>query len=386
MIWVVLVLTVVILLCVIYQESLKKQKKARPLHKNYLKGLNFLLNEQPDKAVDIFIKMLQVDTDTVETHLALARLYRKSGEVDKAIKIHQNLIARPTLEKHFRVLTLNALGQDYLTAGVLDRAERVFDEVITLDERNELALVSLLDIYQQEKNWDKAIEVAEILSLIVSNNLNKDIAHYYCELADYSLNCEEADQALLFVKRALAADKYCVRANFIQAQVYMNSGQYKHALKCLKKVKDQSPEFLFEVVEPLSQCFDKLGDEKGLINYLHECLQQYPQTPLFLSLAEKLREIEGVNLLSQEVHSHVRKQPSVEGVNLFLKLSQSDLPQSNQVVESVCELIDLMVRNRPKYLCESCGFSGKTLRWQCPSCRLWGSVKPIHSYDNLRVC
>src|SRR5690242_4385196 len=130
------------------------------LPRDYLVGLNFLLNEETDKAVDIFVKMLEVDSDTVETHLAVGKLFRRRGEVDRAIRIHQNLIARPQLEKVYREQSLYELGQDYLSAGMLDRAERIFLELVSAKSHSAQALRTLIDIYEQEKDWENAVKTA----------------------------------------------------------------------------------------------------------------------------------------------------------------------------------------------------------------------------------
>src|SRR3990167_8803541 len=154
------------------------------LPRDYLIGLNFLLNEETDKAVDIFIKMLEVDSDTVETHLAVGKLFRRRGEVDRAIRIHQNLIARPQLEKIYKEQSLFELGQDYLSAGMLDRAERVFIELVQAKTHAAQALRILIDIYQQEKDWENAIKVAGQYEAVTRQPMQQVIAHYYCELGE----------------------------------------------------------------------------------------------------------------------------------------------------------------------------------------------------------
>lgn len=152
--------------------------------RDYLIGLNFLLNEETDKAVDIFIKMLEVDSDTVETHLTVAKLFRRRGEVDRAIRIHQNLIARPQLEREYREQSLYELGQDYLSAGMHDRAERIFLDLVNTKSHSMQALQTLIDIYQQGKDWNNAIQMAAKYESISRQNMQPVIAQYYCELAD----------------------------------------------------------------------------------------------------------------------------------------------------------------------------------------------------------
>ena len=174
----------------------------------YLVGLNYLLNEQPDKAVDVFIKMLEVDSEMVETHLALGTLFRRRGEADRAIRIHQNLIARPNLSKELRLQALLALGEDYLKAGVLDRAERVLLEFTEIAS-GEIAIIGLrhlLDIYQQEKRWDLAINIANKL-LTHGEPYQRNIAHYYCELALQAKAQSQLEQTQRYLKRALEIEQ-----------------------------------------------------------------------------------------------------------------------------------------------------------------------------------
>lgn len=193
--------------------------KKNTLHKDYLKGLNFLLNEEPDKAVDIFTDIFEVNKDTVETYLALGNFFRKRGELNKATRIHQNLITHSQLPKKIRIEALNALGEDYLKAGVLDRAERIFQEVVSLEPEAQSALEYLLEIYQQEKAWHEAIDIAERLSsLSREKDYKKIIAQYNCEVADTYLATSDIENAELFLKRALKSNPQCKRALKIEPQ------------------------------------------------------------------------------------------------------------------------------------------------------------------------
>src|SRR5579863_4292454 len=180
-----------------YRARPKTEPEPRKINlpRDYLIGLNFLLNEETDKAVDIFVKMLEVDSDTVETHLAVGKLFRRRGEVDRAIRIHQNLIARPQLEKIYREQSLYELGQDYLSAGVLDRAERIFLELVNAKSHSAQALRILIDIYQQEKDWDNAIQIAIKYEAVTRQNMQPIIAHYYCELGELGFNKQQYDIA-----------------------------------------------------------------------------------------------------------------------------------------------------------------------------------------------
>ena len=214
----------------------------------YLKGLNYLLNEQPDKAIDVFIKLLEVDSDTIETHLALGSLFRRRGEVDRAIRIHQNLIARPSLTKEQRSQSLFELGQDYLRAGLLDRAEALFSDLIVSAPHTEVALNYLIDIYQQEKDWEKAIETARRIEVKTGNKQYMRVAHYYCELAEQAIQKGDKIRAHKLVKKALNTNKNSVRASLLDGKLEIQNGNDKTAIKSLRRVEQQDISYLGEAI------------------------------------------------------------------------------------------------------------------------------------------
>jgi len=355
-----------------------KRKKAN-LPKDYLVGLNFLLNEEPDKALDVFIKMLEVDSETIETHLALGNLFRRRGEVDRATRIHQNLIARPNLEKTYRVQALSALARDYLSAGVLDRAERLFLELIDLGEYVETSRNALLDIYQQEKEWEKAIEVAQKIGL---KKMKYSIAHYYCELATVEVKKGHIVQACRLFKRALSIDKGCVRASLLFAQVEMRLKHYKHAIPHLKQVRDQDPDFFSEAILPLVQAHRALAKEEELVEYLKSVLKEFPKIPIVVMLSEQIRQWRGDKVAANFVAEYVRRHPSIAGlhrlVELHLSLTEGNAKKDLLILH---KLTEKLLAEQPAYQCAHCGFAGKTLHWLCPGCKQWGTIKPTHALE-----
>lgn len=352
------------------------------LPRDYLMGLNFLLNEEPDKAVDVFIKMLEVDSSTVETHLAVGKLFRRRGEVDRAIRIHQNLIARPQLDKIYRDQSLFELGQDYLSAGVLDRAERIFLELVDIKSFSISALQSLLDIYQQEKSWQNAIETAKKLENATKKGMHIVIAHYYCELAEEALAKGQIEQATKKLKSALDADRLCVRASLLQSKLEMNKGDYKAALKSLKRVKNQNPDYFSEAVDSLASCYEAINEEEKLISYLIQVLEEYPRIPIVLILSERIRKWKGDKVAAEFVADYVRRYPTINGlqlyINLFLSNTDGRVRDDLLIMQG---LMNKLLTDKPDYQCISCGFSGKSLFWQCPECKQWSSLKPIHCLE-----
>ncbi len=360
----------------------EKQRQKIHLPRDYLIGLNFLLNEETDKAVDVFIKMLEVDSDTVETHLAVGKLFRRRGEVDRAIRIHQNLIARPQLEKIYREQSLFELGQDYLSAGMLDRAERIFLELVDAKSHSAQALHILIDIYQQEKDWENAVKTATQYATVTGQKMNAAIAHYYCELAEYTYHKKNINEAISFIDKAFSADKACVRASLLQAKIEMERGEYKSALTFLKKIKGQNPDYLSEAIELLASCYEKLNDEESLVDYLKKILDEYPQVPAVLILAERIRKHKGDKVAASFVADYVRRYPSLRGlytfVNIYIANAEGRVKDDLHILQ---KLMKKLLANKHEYQCRSCGFGGKSLHWQCPGCKQWSTMLPVYSLE-----
>lgn len=361
----------------------KERRLDNHLSREYVLGLNYLLNEQPDKAVDVFIKLLEVDSDTVETHLALGSLFRRRGEVDRAIRIHQNLIARPQLSMLQRKEALMALGQDYMSAGVFDRAERIFTEVVEIGGNREVSSMhGLLAIYQQEKAWEKALDVLKKIEVSTGNSLQSQAAHYYCEMAAQALKENAYDKAYHAIKQALVVDKQSVRASMMLADFEIKSGRYKQALRSLKRVPEQDPEFLTEIIEPLVTCYRVLDSMDECIDYLEQTLADHPRASVIFVIGEYFRREKNVDFAIDFVSLQLRKHPSIRGLN---KLIYWHLESANGKVRDKLQMLyditSKFLDNKPIYRCGHCGFGGKLLHWHCPSCKQWGRVKPIHGLE-----
>lgn len=356
--------------------------KKSTLPRDYLIGLNFLLNDETDKAVDIFIRMLEVDSDTVETHLAVGKLFRRRGETDRAIRIHQNLIARPQLESVYREQAMYELGQDYLSAGVLDRAERIFGELSNEKNYAPQALQTLIEIYEQEKSWQKALDTAAKYQTLTRKNLYHQMSHYYCELAEQHFQKSELHQAENLLENALAIDKRCVRASLLLAKVRMRAGNYESALKQLKKIRDQNTSYLSESVELIASCYEAMKQEDGLLTYFNGLIEEYPRVPVVLILAERIRKWKGDKVAANFVADYVRRYPSLRGLHLFVSLYISSVEgRAKEDMHILQNLMKKVLATKPDYQCTSCGFSGRTLHWQCPGCKEWSSIQPVHSLE-----
>lgn len=362
------------------RESARRRDAGRAdLPSQYFRGLNYLLSEEPDKAIEVFTRLVEVDSDTVETHLALGNLFRRRGEVDRAIRIHQNLIARPSLNRDQRAYALLELGEDYLRAGLLDRAESLFEQVIQLERYVDQALRQLLQVYQQEREWGKATATAHKLRTRGEAGMDALVAQYGCELAEQALVQGDSARARQLVKRALQDDPACVRASLALAQLEQAEGNHKAALKALQKVEQQDAEFLPEILAPMRQSYRALGQQRPFVAYLRERLEQ-PDVgaAATLALADLVEEERGQQAAVGFIAEQLRRHPSIRGLDrlLALELKGADGARRRDV-EILKELIGGLLRQRPAYECRHCGFTARSLHWQCPSCRRWACVKPV---------
>ena len=344
----------------------------------YFKGLNFLLNEQPDKAIDVFIKLLEVDSETVETHLALGNLFRRRGEVDRAIRIHQNLIARPTLNQDQRAQALLELGQDYMRAGLFDRAESLFRELSEMKMYQEQALQNLRVIYQQEKDWDRCLDMARELEQLSGESLRIERSHYYCELAEEAIGHKDAALASANLKKAQSSDGNCVRATLLQGQLEIADGACKAAILTLQQVERQDDAYLSEALPKLLECYRQTGNRQELVSYLHQLFERNQGIGPALALADLVRTDEGDQAALRFLCEYLQRHPDLEGLDRLVALNLSEGEKvGSETLKIIRELIGKLLEGRPAYQCCQCGFCAKTLHWQCPGCKSWSSIKPI---------
>lgn len=347
-------------------------------HHDYFKGLNYLLNEQPDKAVDIFIKLLEVDSDTLETHFALGSLFRRKGEVERSIRIHQNLIARPELVGSYRVQAISALAQDYMRAGVLDRAEALFLDLVKCNAMDEKNLNYLLHIYQQEKEWVKAIEVATHLQKLGGLASSSVIAHYNCELAVLEKQKENWHSALEFCQSALEVDPSCVRASFLQGEIQQTLKRYDEAIRSFQRMLDQDPAFLSEMIEPLAECYYRLNKTEDMLEYFYRLIKDYPRFAVLRVISHYLQQKAGDVVAIEFLAEQMRRQPSLRSlhylIDLYITNAQGGTKDKLLILKN---FVETLLLDKPDYRCVHCGFSGKILYWLCPSCHHWVTIKPI---------
>lgn len=353
-----------------------------PLSRELFQGLNFILNEQPDAALEVFIRMSQLDNETVDIQFALASLFLQRGEVDRAIRIHQNLIARPVLSRPHRNQALFELAVDYMRAGLLDRAESLFQDLANDPNYGAQSKRQLLDIFQQEKEWQKAIDVARQLSVVNGNRVAPMIAHYYCELAELAMRHGDNAEAQKLIKRAVKENKNCVRASILEADIARRNEQFGNAIRAYKKIEQQDAEYLPLIIEPLQKSYEQTGNMMEFVQYLRGLVEKRESISLVLALAQQLHkrgeEQPAVDLLK----NYLQRRPSLRALEYLLELRVNhDECAHRGEVGIVRDIMGKLLSAKPVNRCNNCGFSSKSMHWQCPGCKRWDTVKPIHGIE-----
>ena len=242
-----------------------------PVNADYLRGLNFVLNRQTDEALELFVRMAKVDDDTLETHFALGHLFRRRGEVDRAIRVHQNLLARPNLSEPQRHQALFSLAQDYLGAGLFDRAEKLFSDLRGSPTLGQEALENLVDIYERESEWAKAIDAHRELEGVTGEK-STQIAHYYCELAERARLGGNLDLARQHLKSSVRSETGAFRGTLIRAAIALEEENFAQALRLYEQVLEADQRLMVEVLPQLIACYEATGRQQELERYLERLI------------------------------------------------------------------------------------------------------------------
>jgi lipopolysaccharide assembly protein B len=350
--------------------------ESRSLPQGYFKGLNFLLNEQPDKAIDAFIEIVKLDPETVELHFALGNLFRRRGEIERAIRVHQNLLARPDLPQESQVHSRFELGQDYLKAGLLDRAEETFNQLVDTTYSAQ-ARRALLEIYQREKEWQRAIEAAKALQESGAGGRQKEIAQFYCELAQDELVHTHTDAALPLLEKALASDRKNVRATMLLGDVHIAKGDTEAALMAWRRVEQQSVPHVALVAQRLMDGYRTLGRPQEGLNLLKSYLAEASSIDLLEVVFKAVIELDGVDAANQLVSDELRRTPTLLGLDKLLEARLMDAPPEVRPELSVVKnLVHNYTQKLARYQCSHCGFKAKQFYWQCPGCNQWETYPP----------
>ena len=348
----------------------------------YFKGLNFLISNQHAKAVDAFSEAIEANTDSLELHFALGSLFRRTGETDRAINMHLNMLDKKELTENQKSAVKAELAQDYLKAGLFDRAEELFKSLDDTRYRQP-ALRALLEIYGREREWLQAIATATELERLSGVPFRIEIAQYYCELAMNDIIAQRQDAARNYLSMALDANKNCVRANVLLGDLEVSLGGHQAAISHWKRIEFQQPEYLGLVAGKLLKSYRALDCENGGhlkdgLTQLNTYLETY-KLPLLMSvLYEATLQEEGAEKAAKLARNELIRQPSLTTLDQLLQaramVDETQTQGSNQDIQLMQQTVRNAIGNRAVYHCDQCGFRAKQHHWQCPACNAWESL------------
>ncbi len=353
-----------------------EEDKPPPLNIDYLKGLNFLLNEQTDQALEHFLRMVRVDDKTIETHFALGSLFRRRGEVDRAIRIHQNIIARPDLASEQRDQALYSLAKDYLAAGLLDRAEKLFSRLSEGSRYQVQALEALCGIYEQEREWEKAIEAGKGLEVLGGRSLALQIAHYYCEMAETAAAAGDFASARQYVKNAQAGRPRTMRGALTRAHIARDMNDSKTALKLYHRIIDENTYLIAEALPEIVTIYAREDKVDELERALEALLAKNPERSSLVAYTAIVNDIGGIPVIDDCVEQYMLNEPTLAEFVDLQAMSDGEKSDEASAFIKVRGALSKLAAATPRYQCQECGFSSQRLLWQCPSCRNWETQRP----------
>lgn len=348
------------------------------LSEEYFRGLAYLLDEEPDKALEVFLRMVDVDNDTVETHFALGSLYRRRGEVERAIRVHENIMARPSLSAEHRLHALFALGEDYFRAGLFDRAEQAFLELADGGSRHTAALRYLLRIYEQQRDWEQAIAIHQRLVTVTSPEHPTAIAHYHCELAEQLRAVGDYVKAREHLHEARRAQRNFHRSALIRADIALDMGEPQLAALLCQRVVELHPRLLALALPRVIRAMR--GDAAERIQQQFQTwIRPDPLARAELAYGAIVAGLEQEAFVQECLPDLLREDPALGEIVRVLNGDPKHLDAAQR--EALALALGRILRRTQRYRCVDCGFASASHFWQCPGCRSWDAFAPLTLLD-----
>ncbi len=342
------------------------------------RSLQYLFDAYDAPTLDSFVQDLQVNQDTLQLHLAIANFFRRKGEIEKATAIHQKLLAGPTFETLDTGQLYFELAQDYLAAGLYDRAEGLFENLLEDPVWQARAMERLLEIYEHEKDWELARNTVLSLSAGPEPQWKVRIGQYCCELAERSLRRKDPSEAEAYLQQALQYDPKCVRAALLLAKLAAGKAEYSLALEYLATAESQDEDFLLEILPQTEQVYCKQGRESDFKIKLQQLWKRQPSARLMVKLAQYFKQQDSTWQATEFLLRELDEHPSLEGTRSLLELLAPYADTETQRwIKILLEVLESLLEKQADYRCRECGFSGGLLHWLCPQCKSWATVKPL---------
>ena len=361
----------------------KDQTAKQDLSIKYSTGLNYLLSNQQDKAIDHLLEALNVEDDSVEAHFAMANLFRRRGELDRALKVHEHLVRQGNLPTKDKQQAVFELGKDFLSAGLYDRAEKMFTKLIKSEIYCVKSLTYLMQIYQSTKDWHQGIELKKIIAKTADKKLLHTLANFYCELATLALTKDAFIEVIELLENALIYDPNSCRANWLMAKIYENHQQFEQACECYKSIYQQDSQFFPDVIDSMHECYIQLGAEDEFFVFIKKVYEETESSSALLKYLSHIESKYGASKASEYILSALKRRPTIRGFKHFIKMQMTESGKENNTesLDVIKELISAYLNMKPRYCCHTCGFSSSVHYWSCPSCHDWEQLKPVRGLE-----
>lgn len=355
--------------------------EARSLPAAYFRGLNHLLNGETNRAVDVYVDIARHHVETVELQFILGTLFRRRGELERAIRMHQKLLERRDLSDSQRQSAELELAIDFMKAGLFDRAEALLHALAGTDYARQ-ARVELLAIYQQEHEWRQAIDVAAQLR-DESHTYQHEIAQFNCELAAQAMTRGKLEEAREFLEHALSEHRQCARARLMLGELAMTRGETEAAIEYWLAIEKQDVHYLALAARQIVAAYDKLerGEEADIL--LQNLLSHNPELDVVDLVYERLTTRKGVAAAYQFVRERLRENPTMPGLRKVLEAHLLIAPDEQKPeLEIIIRLLHENTREHSMYYCSECGFKTRQYFWHCPACNEWETYPPVRGKQN----
>ncbi|KGJ93386.1 lipopolysaccharide assembly protein LapB [Thalassotalea sp. ND16A] len=361
----------------------KDQNAKSSLSIKYSTGLNYLLSNQQDKAMEYLLEALTVEDDTVEAHFAMANLFRRKGELDRALKVHEHLVRQPMLSDKEKQQALFELGRDFYSAGLYDRAETLFHKLLKSKTYGIKSLTYLMQIYQSTKDWHRGIDLEKSVLKSKDKKLKHVLANFYCELANIAIKDNEYIKELELLQTALELDPKSSRANYVMAQVFESSEQYNDACRCYREIFYQDQEFFPDVIDKMQHCYQRSDIADEFYPFIKQVFDKTGSTSALIKYLEFIEQTQSKQKAEEYILSALNRRPTIRGFKHFVKMQLNENldDKTHQSLDVIKELVAAYLNIKPRYSCKNCGFNSSVHYWSCPSCHDWEQLKPVRGLE-----
>lgn len=357
------------------------QDAKESLSKKYSTGLNYLLSNQQDKAIDYLLETLAVEDDTVEAHFAMANLFRKRGELDRALKVHEHLVRQKHLANADKERAIYELGKDFHSAGLYDRAEDMFLRTHKSKKFGVRSINFLMHIFQQTKDWQQGVALKKVILKSKDVRLQHVLANFYCELANIAITNEESITVFELLEKALSVDPSSSRATLMMAQIYQSNEQYIEAIRCYQDIYLQDKDFFPDVIDEMKASYENSDQTEEFYLFIKRVYDETASTSALINYLSFIEQQEGNDKAKLFMLTSLKRRPTIRGFHYFVDMQKSADTETSESIGAIKELISAYINIRPRYSCRSCGFNSSVHYWACPSCHDWEQIKPVKGLE-----